>query len=301
MVLAVACLFAACTKDGVYNPKEKISKIYQSSSTTYSGGGYDNTSTTPKHMTEAWTWDGKTVASISYYGSDGDLDNTVNFTYDGKRLQRIINSSKEYTEFTYDGKKIDKFETYEDGKLASTGTVTYDGKQIVQIDIVEYDSKAAKSPSEIAYMQTLMQVVMPVYTEKTAQAINTIATKGNDTYTIKFEWDGKNISKCNMDMGDGSVSITYTYDEMNNPYKGFLYILGEDGNTSAWGSKNNVTKEVITYNYDGETNEYTANYTYEYDGKWPVTKTLSESVSQNILGTTVTYSYTSVTYFEYAD
>lgn len=301
MVLAVACLFAACTKDGVYNPKEKISKVYESSSYRYSVGDNTTTSSVDKHMIENWTWDGKTVKSINYYESNGELSYTINFTYDGKRLTKIQETgSDSYTEFTYDGSKLVKFTGYKGANTEYDATVTYDGKKIVQIDFVNYGDKSAKSPKAIRMMQTVMQIAMPVYTANTAKIMNTIATKGSAAYSLKFEWDGKNISKTTANYDNGNVAITFTYDEMNNPFKGFFYEMAGE-NTSSWGSKNNVTSETTVYTEDNESYSYTENYTYEYDDKWPTKKTSSTVDNDEILGTPVTYNYTHTTYYEYDD
>lgn len=296
MVLAVACLFAACTKEGVYTPKEKISKVYESSSTTYSGGDYSNTETTAKHMTESWTWDGKLISSITTYDNDGGIDGLTTFTYDGKQLTEIKQGTN-VSKLTYDGSKLQKIESYDGNELVSTATVTHDGKKIVKLEIESYDN-GEKDAKAIAFMQTMMKVVMPVYTDNTAKMLSTVATKGSSKYTIDIEWDGKNVSKVNMVYGDESATLTYTYDEMNNPYQGFLYAIADP---AEYGSKNNVISETVTAVYDGEPTSYTTSYTYEYDGKWPTTKTSTSSDSYDILGTTYTYSHTEVTYFEYAD
>lgn len=294
MALAVACLFAACTKEGVYNPGEKISKVSISSTDTYTYGGTTTTNTVDKYMSESWSWDGNLVKSITYYNSDQSIRHTATFTYDGKQLTSL-QVGKSRTDFTYDGSKISKFESYYDGELESTATVTYDGKKVVQIDVVNVDKKAVKNDNSLFLP---LQVVMPVYTEKTAEMVNTIATKGSNTNTMKFEWDGKNISKVTMTSDNDIYTITYTYDEKKNPYKGFLYEL-EDNGPAAWGSNNNVTSETYNYTEDGHTDSYTYNYTYEYDGKWPTQKTYTQTYSETILGTVVSSTYTNVTYFEY--
>ena len=301
MVLAVACLFAACTKEGAFNPKEKISKVYKSSTSAYTYAGVTTTNETAKYLNQLWNWDGKTVTSINRYNSDGNLTYTINFTYDGKQLTRMQEAGSEnYTEFVYDGSTLTKYNTYYGTTLEQSATVTHDGKKIVQIDVVNYDNDKAKSPRYMEYMQTLMQVVMPVYTEKTEQMLSTVAAKGNSTYTVKFEWDGKNVSKITETGNDGDgYTIEYTYDEMKNPYQGFLYALAEEA--AAFGSKNNVTSEkyTSTYTYLGQTltETETVNYTYEYDGKWPITRTNTRSESES----SYSYTYTAVVYYEYAD
>lgn len=298
MALAVACIFAACTKDGVYNPKEKISEVYISESSAYTYGGTTTSNSTPKYMSEKWTWNGKQLTSISYYNTDGAIESTTTFSYDGKQLSEI-KLGNNVSKLTYDGSKLSKIESFNGNELLSTATVTHDGKKIVKIEFENYDSdKACKDAKAMAFKQTVMKFIMPVYTENTAEMLNTISTKGTDKYTMEFEWSGKNISKVTMKDAEGSNTITYSYDEMKNPYKGFFYFIE---NPAEYGSQNNVVSETFSYVEDGQTENYTYNYTYEYDGKWPETKTYTHGYSESVLGNEVSYTSTRVTYFEYDD
>lgn len=296
MVLAVACMFAACTKEGVYNPKEKISKVYQSESTTYSGGGYSETESTPKHMTQSWAWDGKLVSNITDYNEDGSIDEFTTFTYDGKQLTEIKQGAN-VSKLTYDGSKLQKIESYNGNELQTTITVTHDGKKIVKLEFESYDNDK-KDAKAIAFMQTIMKVVVPVYTEKTSEMLKTVATKGSEKYTMDIVWDGKNVSKVTMTTNEGTAVINYTYDKMNNPYQGFVFALADP---AEYGSKNNVVSETSTISYDGETISSTVKYTYEYDGKWPTKQTSTTTSTYEFFGTTYSASSTTVTYFEYAD
>ncbi len=294
MVLAVACLFAACTKEGTFNPKEKISKVYSSSKTVYTIGSNATTTSVDKHLTQSWTWDGKLLKSINNYNNDGSLNYTVNFTYDGKQLTKIQNAAtNEYCEMTYDGSKLTKWEVYDGTTLEMTATVTHDGKKVSKIDLVYYDT----DKKNLGFINNITEMLMPIYTPATAKVLNTVATKGSSSESLTFTWDGKNISKVESVDEEGTLTIEYTYDEMKNPYQGFVMaLMGYD--YSGWGSQNNVVSETSKYS-DGES--YTYNYTYEYDDKWPVTKTYNYTLSEEVLGVTSSYSYTMVTYLEYDD
>ena len=80
----VAMLFSSCHKEGVFNPKKKISKIYTSSSYTFNG----NTTTFDKTLSEEWTWNkNNTLAKIDAHGSLSETTET--YTYDKKRVTRI--------------------------------------------------------------------------------------------------------------------------------------------------------------------------------------------------------------------
>lgn len=75
----MACLLmVSCNKEGEFNPKNKIDRIYYSSShksEIYENGYWETeyTNNTPKHVCEIWNWDGNVLKSISHYYSDGEL------------------------------------------------------------------------------------------------------------------------------------------------------------------------------------------------------------------------------------
>ncbi len=52
MLLPVAVSLTSCHKDGVYNPKEKISRIY------YAYSSPDPFFNSDKELKEIWDWDG---------------------------------------------------------------------------------------------------------------------------------------------------------------------------------------------------------------------------------------------------
>ena len=69
--MAVVCLFAACSeKEGVYNPKKKITNIYRASeridSWNSDEGVVNDTNIQPKTLAETWTWDGNKLMKITY-------------------------------------------------------------------------------------------------------------------------------------------------------------------------------------------------------------------------------------------
>ena len=111
MALAALCLFAACSeKEGVYNPKKKIANIYKSSVTIHSsldgsrGRWYSDTVTVAKYLSEAWTWDGKKLAKITFYEQNAstEVEDVVNFSYDGNQMVRA-ESDGDYMTFSYNG------------------------------------------------------------------------------------------------------------------------------------------------------------------------------------------------------
>jgi len=110
--LALMVLMAACTeKEGVYNPKKKISKVYKSSVSHY--GQYDpetgtlynqNTHRQDKQLWEEWIWEGNKLTQIRVYENEIEPPSkeeyaAINFIYDGKQIQRI-ESADEYMSTT---------------------------------------------------------------------------------------------------------------------------------------------------------------------------------------------------------
>lgn len=306
MALALVGLTVGCTKDGKYNPKEKISKIYTSS--THSSSWYDGETwhegdvyNTPKHLSQAWTWDGKKLMSIADYDSDGENYSTAKFEYDGSQLSKITEDDN-YSVLEYDGKKLASVKTYSDGQLVSTAIVTHDGKKIVKIEAtnnadIDLDVKGLRAS---AMEDALWTLVMPADARPLIKkAAAKSGAKASTTETITFEWDGDNVSKVSMTEGNGTNSSTYTmsytYDKMKNPYYGFLYeILNESGCSL---SENNAVSMTYTSVSEDGTYSDTENYTYKYDGKWPIERTNSHSYE----GDGYRSSGSTTTYYEYAD
>ena len=323
MAAAVVSLMGACKKEGVYNPKQKIAKVYNESSSTdsYFDGTewHTNSRTQPKELIEEWTWDGKLLTQIAYpYTSEDGNGNVTTmyeytkFTYDGKQLTEV-NSDWERMLITYDGKKLDKIELYYSDDKASSEpnaifTFTYDGKKISKMtaNIENEDFGKGKNgrPQMGRMTRMLLQSLTPDAsgTEKmlaaTCEKARKAGAKGRVNVDMLLTWDGNNISKIESKyMGTTVQTIEYTYDDKNNPYQGFLFtIVGDlqvEDNPLAFGNENNITS-VKMYE-PGDEEPYTESFTYTYDGKWPVSCTSKHENSDD----NNRYSYTSTIYYEY--
>lgn len=294
--------FSACTKEGVYKPGKKITKIYESYS-SHSEYNWDGTGTwesydyeTPKYLSEKWKWDGKLLKSIDCYNSDGDYNHSIIFKYDGKRIEKIEKSDGDsYYKFKYDGRKLEKMEYYYGDVLGMEMEVEHDGSKISELKFTYYGEWKGSSHMD-DMMEMSMRMFMP--NEETALRVADIAKKKSkervEEYTISLEWDGKNISEVVIKGGSYKSTSKFEYDDKKNPYKGFVYAL-EDEYPVLYGSKNNVTKETWSDNESKEKEVH--NYRYSYDGNWPEKKTYSHSESSEYSR----YSSTSTTYFEYDD
>ncbi len=280
VLLASVVMFSSCEKEGVYKPKEKISRIF----TQYGSNA--------KKLSQTWTWDGNLLSRITYSGGA-----YRDFQYDGSRLVsvRYISGSYTYkTDFIYDGNKLSKIQEYSsDGLLDYEYTITHDGKKISQINVTEYyyyddeyKSTRKSSALDILFPNSVINKDFNKIASKRSE--NKVASKSAvETYTwsYKFEWDKDNLSKMIYEETyDGefwSETNEYTYDDKLNPYYGSMY---EIWNPEVLTSKNNVVKEVST-DSDGDYDE--SEYSYQYAGKFPTER-------RHIIGSSV---YT--TFYEY--
>ena len=297
-LVAVACLIGSCTKEGVYKPSEKISKIYQSTSQRgefLDGNGVWQESfneSTPKALYQEWKWDGKKLMSITEY--DDNEPFTTEFEYNGNRLEKITNKAENgYALVSYDGSVISKIDAYTDGILTGTITFTYDGKKVSKIVYALADGPVLddKAPQQTRLFNVVNQLFTPINNENITAMMQKGGRIGNGTMT--FTWDGKNISQAVYTDGGYTSTYSYTYDNKKNPFKGFLLEYLEEPVSAA--SKNNVIKTEASYKGDGESFSTTTETTYTYDGNWPVTCACTD----NYVQPTYHNSYTTTTYIEY--
>lgn len=306
---AMLLLGASCTKEGVFNPKEKIAKISESElqvyTSSYDGQSYTESDTTPKHVTQEWKWDDNLLTTITnYHQEQGILDDqpttvvssVLTLTYDGKQLVKVSDASgQDYSNYTYDGNKLTKIESYEEGQLRSTAEITHDGKKIAQVVVTTYEVEDKASDATRFALSTIMpnKRVLDKVLANSAKATTT------QTQTLDFTFDGGNVTKIDMTYGEENITLEYTYDKNKNPFYGCYAALGEEGFTAL--SENNILSEKSTevYTRDGATRTYTytTNYEYEYDGKFPTTvSTTSTYTSDNY-----SEKRTHTTYYEYAE
>lgn len=322
---AVVCLFSSCSeKEGVYNPKKQISKIYESSTSIYSflsdGDWINDTNVQPKTLAEEWTWDGKKLTKIAFYETGNVNEKSspyevVNFTYDGSQLTRA-ESDDEYMVFTYDGKKLKQAKIFEKNDNGDVLIMSYDfehdGKKVSKI-IFSTDLADIDDMDDSRMQRLLFRGLMPTF-EQADRTLNLIAkatsrfdgAKASVSLPFTLTWSGNNISSMSTSYpGTGmSATFNYSYDNKNNPYQNFLFsIIGmmEDGSMIVF-NKNNVTKAVMKTQmpFMGQTLTKTqeSNYSYTYDGSWPITRTM-KSVYTDEEDERYSSETEVVTYFEY--
>ncbi len=299
---AVVCLFSSCSeKEGVYNPKKQISKIYESSTSIYSflsdGDWINDTNVQPKTLAEEWTWDGKKLSKIAFYET-GNVNwksspyEVVNFSYDGSQLTRA-ESDDEYMVFTYDGKKLKQAKIFEKNPNGDVLIMSYDfehdGKKVSKI-IFSTDLADIDDMDDSRMQRLLFRGLMPTF-EQADRTLNLIAkatyrfdgAKASVSLPFTLTWSGNNISSMSTSYPGMGMSATfnYSYDNKNNPYQNFLFgLIGFiEQPTFPMLNENNITKTVMTASMPilggSETEE--VSYSYTYDGDWPLSQTFTET------------------------
>lgn len=245
LVILIIAGMTSCQKEGVFNPSQKIEKIY-----VEKGGA----NVLAKYLSEEWKWNGKLLESITYYNPSGIVIYTNKYSYDDKnRLTTITQNNGTEITYTYDGKFLTTIEDKYKDKLMAQSTVEHDGKQISKIVTTYYD---AKSTINSALRFFIPEESIAQLNTATKKAITENQGKGGSyTTTMSLTWDGKNVSKCDIITTINGVSNTettsYTYDNGKNPVRNFL-----DLDYSSL-TKNNVLQAT--------TGKNVLNYTYQYD------------------------------------
>lgn len=250
-VFALSVAFTSCSKEGQYMPKKKISEIVRT-------GSYKTIAGTEISRTEreVWTWNGKQLSYIDYYDANDVRSNTTMFRYDKNNCLEEINYGLSTAKFNYDDGLIDEIKVYNNrGELAVEYDFEHKGKTLTSIDIKSYDQKSVKSLP----FNPLNFIIPENAASKVAECA---ATKGSSR--IELTWTGKNITKMDYRGNPSIITYRWTYDDKVNPFKGLYdieaYLLGTIC------SDNNVTKEELT---NGTVTEI-VDYSYTYDGKYPV-------------------------------
>ena len=297
-VLALGLFFVSCNKEGQFNPKNKIDRIGYSATINYEV--YQNNVWTSqasqnisRYAREIWNWDGKLLKSISHYNSAGESTYTENYEYDGKRLSKVSWGSAGFYTFSYDHGKLSTIDGYNGTEKKVTYVFTHEKGKISRITVTDYDAtKGAFDPIPMnAFRFFIPSANMEAFTEMMAKIYNQMNTKDIKTWTIDFEWDGKNIEKLTYLSGNYTANYSYTYDNKFNPYSGLFDISDYDYGMVM--SKNNITRMVA----DNSNNEHVErDYVYTYDGRVPTMQTCSypETISSS-----ERYVYTTIYYYEY--
>ena len=325
MVMAVL-LVASCRKDGVYNPKNQIDKVYNSVVSSVTITLPDGTSNTTdydsgKQLSETWTWNDDKLSTIEHHVLNIDdwysFAMTESFSYDDKnRIERVDNfDDKEYVLYKYDGKELSKMEFWHGADQVAVATVTYDDRHIDKISY-ELDDDFYKNNKSVenSFFMNMMKmffddnIIKPFskFVEKKQ------FVKGSLMIVVDLDWDGENVEEVEMtspQAPDMKVEMSFKHDGKLNPKRGLyglnIFIADVDADvTDTYSmyhclSKNNVTHAEVAMIYDGDRESMAMDFNYEYDGKFPVKCYYTINDSYEILDASYVSKSVITTFFEY--
>lgn len=285
--VAIAASFSGCNKmeEGEFNPKQKLVEVYQETSDNESGTwqSYGNV------LTEAYQWNGNVLESISYYDGREVASVVETFQYDEKN--RIIGSTMTEngfvvntltTKYVYDDDELEEINIFENGTLISSYEFEHEDGKIVELQVRYVSNKKVACTKALQYADPLRRIMPQQVAKEVNRIMAKAATKGEDGYAINFEWDGNNVSVLSTSFSDGSIKVTYKYDNKLNPYFGLFTMYSIESNMAGSGislfSKNNPVEMSATTTMDTTIDSYSVNFNYQYEGKYPISSTLESPV-----------------------
>lgn len=266
MTLLLATAITSCNKDGVYNPKEKIDKIYVDA-----GSG--------KYLSEDWTWDNKQLKTINYYDSDGTINHTETFTYSDNRLSQVDNQEYgETVKYTYDKRHLHQASFYNNNVLYMTCLFEYADNKLSDIKVTT--TIADKSLNTTGAANPLNYVLPKQSLEFIKNVLNENPARGSVSFEIDFAWDGNNISEIEIELDEHTALYAFEYDDKLNPFRNFL---GSDLEETLYGhgvykSKNNVVAYTLIEAIMGYSFTESHYISYTYDGRFPATRTIDNVI-----------------------
>lgn len=287
--------FSSCEKEGVYNPKEKISKlIYEDS---WVSSYYSDIS----EYEQIWTWDGNKLQRIQTDYEEYTF--TADFKYDGKQLKEISGDHSKYV-FSYDGSKLKKITLTQDNIVYMVIDIKgRDGKKINKLkfeisnmywEMIKSGDKGAKVMLDMMHFAVSENLSKKIH--KDAKLKNPKKSTA-DAYCVDVElkYSGDNIIEERWVYAEKNPEvIKYQYDDKNNPFFHALCYLSE---SAVYGlSENNVTSR-IEYDEVRRQNIWEDLYVYTYSGNWPETKTCRWWEEYDDEGNLTYYEHERVTFF----
>ena len=320
---AAALLMASVSckkeKEGVYNPKEKIQKIYLDYK-VYENGELANEM--PKYLSESWSWKEDLLDRITYYQPTYSEEVSIPFyvytqlfTYDNdNRLTKseVLGYANMYATYEYDGQYLKTIKMYENNQYSMGFTFNRDGKTVTSITVT-FTSDMIDKASGNKQLASLLQRTNPLRFVLAPEAADQLLTLSSDcakkvakkgskldpamvNIEFELEWKDGNITHYNGRLYFDELDAAMTYDTKHNPYLGLYDLVNtlneSSGLHTASMSKNNITSITLTASEatTNTTESDTYNYTYTYNSKdYPATKTITENYGYRETLVTTTY------------
>lgn len=302
-VLLCVTAFVSCNKSGVYNPKDKLSKVwFEKESVVIIDSVEHKNPSVEKYLREEWLWDGNFLNSRTVFRSNHDVWYNYKYEYNKKNLIVGITTAEKGTRirFIYDDdkrllKEIKYYtELFPDAEQPYRKLeLTYDGKKLMSIkETINTQRYPRNAYNEISLLPYLVSEEMAASIE--ANMISEKVEADQTTNEYAFEWEKKNITNVKITTKKGEntteTTISYTYDDNRNPQMARVMGLVEDATVSPLICSHN---NVVSCTYEGQNMTYTEECQYTYDKKTPVEKivTREEKTSVSTSKITEKWSY----------
>jgi len=214
LALFMMFAFTACEKEGVYNPKQKMKRVYDE---------------TPigKILAQEWTWNKNQLEKIDYY-SNNKIDYTERYSYENNKVIKVEGGFY-YYKVIYDGSKYQQIEFYFKGTLEESYRFEYENNKITKTTVTIYDnnSRGWKGGflSSILSIETIESIAKLVEKKNCSKASTQIVT-------ITYKYNGDNIVEQTLSLItetggiDVSHNVKISYDKYdtksNNPAYKFI-------------------------------------------------------------------------------
>ncbi len=260
-------LFASCQKDGLYTPKEHLTRIEN-------WEFYDGDSLF--RNAEEWEWDGKLLSKITYLDRARTPYATLTPSYDSKnRIESFLYEESGMTwtyQYNYHNNDLYQILVYDQqGEERGVTTFKKKGGKVAEITLEAY---------MVSSQNPLRFILPPEVVELPAAK----ASGSSQRTTYQLTWKGNDVVKYVVLDGNADdkviSTVETTYDNNVNPYQGMLANTNGYSNINGTFSKHNPLTIDNTGKYnlvDEYGNEYAdadyevhETYTYEYEGRYPV-------------------------------
>ncbi len=264
--------FMSCKdKDGVYKPKEKISKIYYEDIRHYPDTIKTDT-TQKKELLEVWKWNKNKLTHIEKKGSGWAMD----FVYDGKQVIKI-ESGESVFNFIYDSKDLlEKIEALDENGLLQLNVLVSarSNDKITKLTYQNYSYTKSLKQRTVLFekLQTIMNIMVAgnfgedMHKNMVDDAKRSKATTITTT-VVDLAYEGNNVGKetWTYENVDTTITFVYTYDTKVNPfYRALNLLIGVDKENPSIipTSENNI----LTF-YNQKDPKKVTKYEYKYDSK----------------------------------
>jgi hypothetical protein len=282
MMMAIALIIGSysCKKEGVYNPKKKISRIYSQ----YQGEA--------KQLLEKWTWTENSLSMIEA----GDNSYSWQFEYIEGRIDKIVSTEGYYYVFSYNKNLLQQIELFsENGTLVEWYEFEHTKNKITTVTYIYYGYKDNRKKQNNLYLSMALRCFLPQpiaddlsLTQKHNSSADRKAAV--DVTTYDYVWDKHdNIKSLYVSYPSGAYEeYSYEYDDYHNPFYYSFLPNGISGDLLY--SKNNITYESRFQSSKGSGRDFDTkyeiksetNYDIKYEKKFPVEINAKTTSSTNI-------------------